>query len=207
MNFMEIMSKGGFMMWPLFLCSIFALAVLIDRVWFFYVSNRLDVAEFFPKVLNAVKNKDFQSAIEYCPQKKTPLTVIVKAALKNSGKPKEDIKEILNDVSQFEVPKMEKNLNLLATVAHVSPLLGLLGTVTGIIKCFSVIQQKAAEAGAVNPADLAGGIMEALHTTAFGLLVAIPSFIIYNYFVNKVSSSVVEMERCASELVPLISEA
>lgn len=196
------------MMWPLFLCSIFAFAVMIDRIWFFYVATNLNVSDFLPKVLNAIKAQDHALATELCKQQKaSPLTVVVKVAIANAGKSKDDIKEVLNDTALYEVPRMERNLNLLATIAHVSPLLGLLGTVTGIIKCFSVIQQKAAEAGAVNPADLAGGIMEALHTTAFGLLVAIPSFIIYNYFVNKVSTSVVEMERAASELVPLVSEA
>ncbi|HEC69309.1 MAG TPA: MotA/TolQ/ExbB proton channel family protein, partial [Candidatus Omnitrophica bacterium] len=93
------------------------------------------------------------------------------------------------------------------TIAHISPLLGLLGTVTGIIRCFYIIQEKSASLGAVNPADLAGGIWEALLTTAFGLVVAIPSFIAYNYFVSRVNYSVLEMERTASEMISLLTEA
>lgn len=202
----DAMMKGGFMMWPLLICSIFALAVLIDRVWYFAKVTHIDIDTFFPAIVQAVKQKNIEQGISLCNEKLTPLTAILKTALLNSSSSKQTIKDAVNEVSLYEVPKMERNLNFLATIAHVSPLLGLLGTVTGIIKCFAVIQTKASMAGTVNPADLAGGIMEALHTTAFGLVVAIPSFIIYNYFVSKVNFRVIEMERCATEVIALLGE-
>jgi len=201
----SLLLKGGWLMWPIVLCSIFSLAIIIER--FLYFSKiRINSEEFLSKILNYIKRANFKEAIQVCEEKITPLTHIIKVALLNYDQSKEFIKEALEEVSLYEVPKLEKNLNFLATIAHISPLLGLLGTVTGIIKCFYVIQEKSASFGGVNPADLAGGIWEALLTTAFGLLVAIPSFIAYNYFINRVNYSVLEMEKTATEMVALLTE-
>jgi biopolymer transport protein ExbB len=119
---------------------------------------------------------------------------------------KEEIKQAMEDAALYEVPKLEKNLTTLATVAHISPLLGLLGTVTGLVRCFQVIQIKASSSTPVNPGDLAGGIWEALITTVAGLIIAIPMFVIYYYLVNAVNSFIWEMERSATELVNFLSE-
>ena len=201
-----LLLKGGALMWPIVICSIFSLAIIIER--FLYFSKiKINSQEALSKILNHVKRANFKEAIQICEKKTTPLTHVIKVALLNYDQPKEFIKEALEEVSLYEVPKLEKNLNFLATIAHISPLLGLLGTVTGIIRCFYIIQEKSASLGAVNPADLAGGIWEALLTTAFGLVVAIPSFIAYNYFVSRVNYSVLEMERTASEMISLLTEA
>jgi biopolymer transport protein ExbB len=100
------------------------------------------------------------------------------------------------------VPALERYLGILATVATIAPLLGLLGTVTGLIRAFMVIQMKS---GLVNPSDLAGGIWEALITTVAGLAVAIPTYVAYNYYVNRVNSLITEMEKGASRLLQLLS--
>ena len=101
---------------------------------------------------------------------------------------------------------MEKNLPALATIAHISPLLGLLGTVTGMVRCFQAIQAKAVSLHPVSPGDLAGGIWEALLTTVAGLIVAIPTFVAYNYLVNRVNHFILEIEKAATELVNFLTE-
>jgi len=101
---------------------------------------------------------------------------------------------------------MEKNLNFLSTIAHISPLLGLLGTVVGMITCFDAVKGGAVSMGGINPSQLAGGIATALYTTAAGLCVAIPAYLAYNYFVHRVNIYVLEMERSATELLEALSE-
>ena len=104
------------------------------------------------------------------------------------------------------MPRLEKHIGLLSTIAHISPLLGLLGTVTGMVRAFQVIQEKTASFNPVSPGDLAGGIWEALLTTVAGLIVAIPTVVVYNYLVNRVDEFVVEMERSATEVINILSQ-
>ena len=192
-------------MWVIAVCSIFSVAVVIDKI-FYFSRIKMNTAGLFANIINHIKRADFKQAIEICEKKQTPLTNTLKVALLNYDQPKEFIKEAVEEVSLYEVPKLEKHLNFLATIAHVSPLLGLLGTVTGMIRAFYIIQERTAAYGAVNPADLAGGIWEALLTTAFGLVVAIFSYITYNYFVGRVNFRVLEMERTTAELVSVLTE-
>lgn len=201
----NIMVKGGWLMWPIVLCSIFSLTIIIEKFLYFF-SIKTNAEQIFSQILNYVKKAQFKEAIELCEEKKTPLTNTLKVGLLNYDQPREILKESFEDASLYEIPRLERNLNFLATIAHISPLLGLLGTVTGMIRCFYIIQEKTASFGAVNPADLAGGIWEALLTTAFGLLVAIPSYIAYNYFVSRVNFHVLEMEKTATELASILSE-
>ncbi|MDD4894418.1 MAG: MotA/TolQ/ExbB proton channel family protein, partial [Candidatus Omnitrophica bacterium] len=116
------------------------------------------------------------------------------------------IKEAIEDASLYEIPILEKNLLMLATIAYISPLLGILGTVTGMVRCFQSVQSKAATFNLVSPADLAGGIWEALLATVAGLVVAIPTFIVYNYLVNRVNNFILEMEKASTELVNFLTE-
>jgi biopolymer transport protein ExbB len=201
MNLFEAMIRGGIVMWPLFACSVLALAIIFERIWYFTRVSHVDVDEMLPRIIRYIKENRFAEALSVCDLKKTPLTAVIRTAIVNRERSREHLKEAVEETSLLEVPRLERHLNQLATVAHISPLLGLLGTVTGIIRCFYIIQEKAASSGAVNPADLAGGIMEALYTTAFGLLVAIPAFIAYNYLVAKVNSRVIEMERAAVDVI------
>jgi len=201
----QLLVKGGWLMLPIAICSVFSLAIIIDRfVYFFRIS--VDSEDFLSKLFSLVKKLQVKEAIALCEEKDIPLTNILKAALLNYDQPKEIIKEAVEETSLYEVPRLEKNLGLLATIAHISPLLGLLGTVTGIINCFSAIEKNAASLGVVNAGDLAKGIYEALFTTAFGLVVAIPSYIAYNYFVNKVNFHVLEIEKSTSELISVLTE-
>lgn len=197
--------KGGWLMIPIFLCSIFALAIILERI-FFYSGIKFSTRNIVTNILEAVRKNRIAEAIAICEKNTYHITNILKSGLTHYEEPKEIVQESMENASLYEVPKLEKNLRFLGTIAHISPLMGLLGTVWGLVKCFYVIEQKTASVGIVNPADLAGGIWEALLTTVAGLCVAIISYIAYNYFVHKVNLAVLESERAATELLEILSE-
>lgn len=204
MNAWSLIKAGGPLMVPIFLCSFFAVAIFIEKMVYFY-SIKIDVAAFKRTIFDLIKNNKIKEAIAECEKNKSPVAKILKAGIVRFGSPKEDVKEGMEDASLYEVPKLESRLTALATIAHIVPLLGLLGTVTGMTASFHAIQVQAAAMNPVTPGDLAGGIGEALLTTVAGLLVAIPTYVIYNYFVNQVNHFVLDMERAATELVNFIS--
>jgi biopolymer transport protein ExbB len=197
--------KAGWLIVPIILSSVFSLAIIIER--FIYFSHiKLNVSTLLTQILAFVRKNRIREAIELCEQKPFYLTNILKAGLFHYDQAKELVKEAMENASLYEIPKLEKNINFLSTLAHICPLLGLLGTVVGLVKCFHVIEQKTISVGIVNPADLAGGIWEALLTTAAGLCVAIPSFIAYNYFVHRVNLYILAAERASTELLEVLGE-
>ncbi|MBU1869488.1 MAG: MotA/TolQ/ExbB proton channel family protein, partial [Candidatus Omnitrophica bacterium] len=147
-----------------------------------------------------------KEAIQICDNTKSPVANILKAGILRYDRPRPQIIEAIEDASLYQVPRLQKNLPVLSTIAHISPLLGLLGTVVGMIRCFQVIQAKAALNQPVSPVDLAGGVWQALLATVAGLLVAIPTFVAYNYLVNRVNSIILEMEKASTELVNFLTE-
>jgi biopolymer transport protein ExbB len=169
-------------------------------------SIRIDTQDFLAKVLDKMKHHQIKEALQLCEGAANPVSNILKSGILKYDRPRDQIKETLQDASLYEVPKLEKHLSILATLAHIAPLLGLLGTVTGMVRCFQVIQSKAAAGYPVSAGDLAGGIWEALLTTVAGLVVAIPTFVVYNYFVSRVNNFIVEMEKAATEFVNFLSE-
>jgi len=201
MKFIDAMFIGGVMMWPILFCSVVVLAVLIDRAWYFGVCLPSDVEGLTGQIVALLKQAKYEEAHALAGAKNTPVHNIFKAIVEQKGMPKSFAKEKAEEVSLVEVPKMERNLSFLSSIAQVAPLMGLLGTVFGIITAFGAIESRSADTGAVNPADLAGGIKEALYATAFGLLVAIPAYVIYHFYANKVNAYVTELERCAAELL------
>lgn len=190
-------------MFPILICSFFALAIIVERL-LFYRLIKFNHHPLLLQIWDYIKSGKFKDALELCDRKPSHITRVVKAGLINRNEPKEIIQEAMENVSLYEIPKLEKNLNFLSTIAHISPLLGLLGTVVGLVKCFYIIEQKTAIAGSVNPADLAGGIWEALLTTVFGLGVAIVAYLFYNYFVHMVNLAILESERAATEFLEII---
>lgn len=205
-QWVEILHKAGPVIIPIILCSIFGLAVAVEKKWQLYKA-KIDTDKFLSDILSTVRNLRIKEAIAMCEAVKSPISRILKAGIIKYDKSKEEIRQAMEDASLYEVPALEKNLTSLATVAHISPLLGLLGTVTGLVRSFQVIQQKSSTFAPVNPGELAGGIWEALITTVAGLLVAIPMFVIYNYLVSRVNSFVLEMELSATELINFLSES
>ncbi len=202
MNLLEIFFKGGVIMWFILLSSIIGLAVVIDR---FIVLRRakINVPAFMVRIRGFIKKKDISGAISYCMQEKSPVANIVRKGLKKYKYGHDRVKEAIENAGNQEISKLEKGLIVLASVAGIAPLLGFLGTVTGMIQAFMTIQDLA---GAANPSDLAGGIWEALITTAFGLIVGIPALALYNYFLSAVKKLVSEMETVANDVVDVIQE-
>ncbi len=192
-------------MWPILLCSIFALAITLEKLWYMH-KIKIDTQQFLSNVLDKMKRHQVKEALEICDKTKSPISQILKAGILKYDRPRPQIKEAIEDASLYEIPRLEKNLPMLATIAHISPLLGILGTVTGMARCFQVIQAKAAFFHPVSPVDLAGGIWEALFTTVAGLIVAIPAFITYNYLVSRIDNFILEMEKASTELINFITE-
>ena len=195
----DMIQKGGPMMYLIILSSVLAFGVVIERV---YNLNRarIDADKFIDDIMNVMKRNKIIEAIELCNTTPGPIAHIVKAGILKHDRSKHEIKEAIDEAAQLEVPRLEKHLPILATVAHIAPLLGLLGTVTGMIRTFKAITI----AGIGNPTAMASGIAEALITTAAGLMVAIPAFVVYRYLRGKVDALVIDMEKEALKLVQAI---
>ncbi|MFC1804220.1 MotA/TolQ/ExbB proton channel family protein [Candidatus Omnitrophota bacterium] len=205
MSFWQVFLAGGPIMWPILLCSIFALAIILEKVWHLR-KIKLDNRRFLGEILEKIKRHEIKEALEHCDNTNNPISHVLKAGILKYDRPRPQIKESIEDASLYVIPKLERNLNILATIAHISPLLGLLGTVTGMVTSFQIIQAKATSFHPVSPGDLAGGIWEALLTTVAGLIVAIPTFVAYNYLVSKVNNFILEMEKSSTELVNFLTE-
>ena len=200
----DIVSKGGPMMYLIILSSIIAFGVVIDRIYNLYKA-RIDADKFMDGITAVLKRNKIIESIEMCNNTPGPIAHIVKAGILKHDRSKPEIKEAVEEAAQLEIPRLEKHLPILATIAHIAPLLGLLGTVTGMIRSFQVIQVKALALAPVNPGDLAGGIWEALLATVAGLAVAIPTYVAYNYLTSQIDNLVYDMERSATDLVNLLS--
>ena len=205
MNAWSLIKSGGPIMIPIILCSVFALGIVIEKLLYF-ASVKTNVPRLKQRVFDHIKNNRIKESIELCNANHSPVAKILKAGILKFGASREEIKESMEDISLFEIPKLESRLSALATIAHISPLLGLLGTVTGMTASFHMIQVRAASMNPITPGDLAGGIGEALLTTVAGLMVAIPTFVAYNYFVHQTNHFILEMERGATELVNFICQ-
>ncbi|MCM8795250.1 MAG: MotA/TolQ/ExbB proton channel family protein [Candidatus Omnitrophica bacterium] len=205
MSLWRIFLVGGPVMWPILLCSIFALAIIIEKFWYLH-KIKIDTQQFLTNILDKIKRHDIKEALSICDRIQSPIAHILKAGILKYDRTRNEIKEAIEDASLYVIPRLERNLSMLATIAHVSPLLGLLGTVTGMVRCFQTIQAKAGSFHPVSAGDLAGGIWEALLTTVAGLVVAIPTFVAYNYLVNRINHFILEMEKAATELVNFLTE-
>ena len=201
----EFMQKGGPIMWPILLCSVISFAIVIER-WLKLRQEQIDTKAFMEQISKSLKRNKVMEALDQCDRTGGPIATILKAGILKHDRPRNEIREAIEDASIHEVPRLERNLPVLATVAHVAPLLGLLGTVTGLVEAFQVIESKATALNPVNPGDLAGGIWEALLTTVFGLMVAIPTYVAYNYLVSRVDGFVLDMERSATDLLNILGE-
>lgn len=200
----DLIQKGGPMMYLIMLCSVLAFGVVIERIYHLNKA-RIDANKFMDDIITVLKRNKIIEAIEMCNATPGPIAHIIKAGILKHDRSKAEIKEAVDEAAQLEIPRLEKHMPVLATIAHIAPLLGLVGTVTGMIKSFQVIQQKAMAMIPVNPGDLAGGIWEALLATLAGLAVAIPTYVAYNYLASQVDSLVFDMERSATDLVNLLS--
>lgn len=200
----DMIQRGGPVMYLIIILSVIAFGIILERMYNF-AKARIDAQKFMDEIIKHLKRNKIIEAIEMCNQTPGPIAHIIKAGILKHDRSKPEIREAIDEAAQLEIPRLEKHLPIIATIAHIAPLLGLLGTVSGIIKAFQIIQTKALTMTPVNPGDLSGGIWEALLATLAGLAVAIPTYVAYNYLVSQVDSLVYEMERSATDLVNLLS--
>jgi len=192
----EIVQAGGIMMAPIILASIIAAAIFLERLWTLQ-SKRVLPSELTEKVWRWVEQRQIQDKHIAALQQNSPLGKILAAGLVNRNRDRAVIREAIEDTGRHVVHELDRFIGALGTIASLSPLMGLLGTVLGMIRTFNAITT----AGIGNPASLAGGIAEALITTAAGLTVAIPALIGYKYLRGRVQQLVVKMEKEAIKLV------
>jgi biopolymer transport protein ExbB len=192
----EIIIAGGPVMWPILLCSVLAAAIMLERLWTLQ-RKRVIPRELTDRVWKLVETRTLNDRHIEALARNSPLGRILAAGLTNRHQGREIMKEVIEDTGRHVVHELERFLNALGTIAAISPLLGLLGTVTGMIQAFEAITSE----GVGDPRVLSGGIGEALITTAAGLIVAIPALIGYRYLRGLVDFLVVEMEKEAMKLV------
>jgi len=197
----EIIRAGGGFMWPIIVCSVAAVAIVLERLWALQ-SNRVIPRDLGQKVWNWIEADQLNDKLITALQQNSALGQLLAIGIANRDKPRALMVERLQDGGRHVVHDLERFLNTLGTIAAVSPLLGLLGTVAGIIHAFNAITAN----GIGDPRVLSGGIGEALITTAAGLSVAIPSLIAYRFLRGKVERLVVRMEKEAMRLVDALDE-
>ncbi len=195
----EIVKAGGIIMIPIILCSVLAIAIIAERFWTLQ-RKRITPKNLVPQIWHWHKNHQLNSDNVKALRDGSPLGQILAAGLMNRHHSREIMKESIEDTGRHVVVELEKFLNSLGTIAAVTPLLGLLGTVLGMITVFTAISTQ----GVGNPSVLAGGISQALITTVAGLSVAIPSLMFYRYFRGKVDELVVDMEKEALKMVEIM---
>ncbi len=197
---LEILVSGGPVMIPLFLCSVIAVAVSLERVWYL-VRSRVDTDDLMEDIKLSLGQGKVLEAMQLAKKSKGPVAALLSAGISYYDHDKEDIKERLEEVGKEEIYKMEKRMSLLDTIVTISPLLGLLGTVTGIINSFNVL---GALEGIDQPAALSIGIAEALITTATGLIIAIPTMALYSYLSSLIDRNIAEMSKRSTELINVL---
>ncbi|MBS0397410.1 MAG: MotA/TolQ/ExbB proton channel family protein [Proteobacteria bacterium] len=197
----EIIRAGGGFMWPIILCSVASVAIILERLWTLQ-GNRVIPADLADKVWKWVEADQLNEKLVEAIERNSPLGKLLAIGLRNRHRSRAILMERLEDSGRHIVAELERFLNTLGTIAAVTPLLGLLGTVTGIIHAFTAITQH----GIGDPRVLSGGIGEALICTAAGLTVAIPSLIAYRFLRGKVERLVVQMEKEAMKLVDALDE-
>jgi biopolymer transport protein ExbB len=195
----DLIDKGGLLIYPLFVLLFWGLGIIIYKSMTLRHDSIIN-----PDIVKAVEKlvieKKIPEATAYCKQNEVPMTRVLLAGVINYQKSEAELKEILEEAGRQEMPSIRSHLTALSTIASVSPLLGLLGTVVGMISVFTTLSQETT----VNPAMLAGGISEALVTTAFGMVIAMPTLAFYNYFLNRMQLLVLEMERVSLRMAAIL---
>ena len=198
----NLLANGGPVLWLLVVASAVALAVFIERVLYCHRAQ-INSTEFLNGVRTVLKRDNVVEALSICDATPGPVARLVKTAILNRDQGRERVREALEQAGLVEVPRLEEKLNILATIAHLAPLLGLLGTVLGFIQVFTGIEEAGLYA---HIGQLSKGVWQALICTAAGLAVAIPTYAGYNYLVSRINDIVLDMEKAASEIVNIVTE-
>ncbi|HEX9858928.1 MAG TPA: MotA/TolQ/ExbB proton channel family protein [Paracoccaceae bacterium] len=192
----ELMVKGGWIMWPIMMCSVAASALFLERVFHLHRAQ-IKQDDFLSGIYTIVNRGNTAEAVSICDQTPGPVAYIVRIALLHADEKPEELKQTITKAGLSEIPRLEKNLGGLLTIAQIAPLLGLLGTVIGLVGLFMTMEQ---HAPLVEIGNLSAGIWQALVTTAIGLCVSIPSFAGYNFLLSRVERITLNMEFAAEEI-------
>ena len=198
----QMMQRGGPLMVVLFGCAVVALGVFLER-WFYFKRSRMNVSEYLAGVLALVRRQSYREAIVRCEEGHGPVVSVVRTAIYKRHLAPAELRELVREIAQLEIPHLESNISLLGTIGYVAPLLGLLGTVTGMIEAFVQINRTN---GTASVGELSQGIYLALITTAAGLAVAIPCYIAHNFLVAQVHAIVADMERAGIETIHTLTD-
>jgi biopolymer transport protein ExbB len=193
---LDFIMKGGILMYPILLCSVIALAIIMERLYHFQRA-KINVEDFKKKVMESLANANISEAMRIADDNPGPVAKITRLVLADNYKDSRRQEETISRVGSQEIRKLEQNLRGLSIISNITPLLGLLGTVTGMIRAFMKIQELG---GGVDSMVLAGGIWEAMITTGAGLAVAIPVMVAYHLFEGKVDNTAATMKDVASEI-------
>ncbi len=195
----EFIQRGGPLMWPILLCSVVSVTIILERGWRFHKS-RMRFPNLLPRIKSLLKEGKSAEAVRLCEQAGDPAAHVLAAGIHTRNRAAEEKEKLMSRAGSKAVRSLEKNINVLAVIGNTAPLLGLLGTVTGMISAFMVIQEAGGRADA---SVLAGGIWEALITTAAGLFVAIPTLAAYYYFEGKVDAMAAAVKDISEEFLEL----
>jgi biopolymer transport protein ExbB/TolQ len=192
--------KSSFVMMILFGCSVVALTFLVER-WLYLRRSAINAGEFFKQIRQALARGGMQAAVSVCAASPTPLAAVVRGGLESQCRGPKAVQEIMDAIAMEERAKLEKNLGILGTLGNIAPLIGLFGTVLGIIHAFHAM----AVNGSAGPSVISAGIAEALLTTAAGLMVAVPAVVAYNFFLRRVHSIMTDIDAVAKKVGVLLS--
>jgi biopolymer transport protein ExbB len=199
----ELISKGGPLVWLLMACMGFAVAIFLERLAYFHRAS-MNVGEFLAGLAALIRRRNFAEALQECVATRVPAGRVIHAALLRHHAPREQLKEIVQEVGQLEVPRLERYLAILNAIAHAGPLIGLLGTVIGLLDSFTNLSSAN---GITTPAEVARGVYQSLVTSALGLVVAIPAYLFYAFLSARAQSIMHDLERAGVEIVNLIEDA
>lgn len=202
MDFRMIMEYGGPVLWIIMVGGLVAMGVFVERGMHLHRA-RIKSEDFLNGIFNILQKRNVREALTICEETPGPVAYIVKTAILHRDDQKEAVRQALDDASLAEISRMERRLVVVATVAQMAPLMGLLGTVLGMIKFLLVMKM---QSPLVQSSDVMNSLMGALVTTAAGLMVAIPCYAAFNVLVIKIDRIVLDMERAASEMIAFLKE-
>ncbi|HSJ03183.1 MAG: MotA/TolQ/ExbB proton channel family protein [Verrucomicrobium sp.] len=198
----ELLSKGGPLVWLLLCCFGLALAIFAERLAYFHRAT-MNVGEFLAGLASLIRRKNYAEALQECVATRVPVGRVLHSALLRHHVPREQLKEIVQEAGQLEVPRLERYLSVLHGIAHAAPLIGLLGTIAGLIDTFTQLNNVN---GYATPADVARGVYQSLVTSAMGLVVAIPSYLFYAFLAAKARHLMHDLERAGIEMVNILDD-
>jgi len=199
----ELISKGGPLVWLLMACMGMSLAIFLERLAYYHRAG-MNIGEFLSGLASLIRRRNYAEALQEALATRVPAGRVIHAALLRHHAPREQLKEIVQEAGQLEVPRLERYLGILNAIAHVAPLIGLLGTVIGLLNSFTNLSSAQ---GVSTPAEVAAGLYQSLVTAALGLVVAIPAYLCYAFLSARARSIMHDLERAGVEIVNLIEDA